>query len=49
MTELKWQVYKDFYGKVKIKRLRVCAEPQWISVHSKFIYALIRWVKEVRR
>ena len=41
MTIIRWvqrgcrfQLYKDFYGRLKIKPMGVCAEPQWIIVGS---------------
>ena len=41
MTIMRWfqrgcrfQLYKDFYGRLKIKPMVVCAEPQWVTFGS---------------
>ena len=41
MTFIRWikrdcsfQLYRDFYGRLKIKPMGVCAHPQWITFGS---------------
>ena len=41
MTFIRWikrgcrfQLYRDFYGRLKIKPMGVCANPQWIAFGS---------------
>ena len=41
MTFIRWiqrgcrfQLYRDFYGRLKIKPMSTCAEPQWIMFGS---------------
>ena len=41
MTFIRWvkrgcrfQLYRDFYGRLKIKPMGVCAHPQWIAFGS---------------
>ena len=30
----RFQLYRDFYGRLKIKPMGVCAHPQWITFGS---------------
>lgn len=30
----RFQLYRDFYGRLKIKPMVVCAQPQWITFGS---------------
>ena len=41
---MRFQVYRNFYGKLKIKRFEVCAAPQWETVGSLF-QCIKYWLK----
>ena len=54
MTIIRWfqrgcrfQLYKDFYGKLKIKPMKVCAEPQWVMFGSLW-KCIIQYFKEIK-
>ena len=40
----RFQVYKDYFGKLKIKPMGVCTEPQWETFGSLF-KCICYWIR----
>ncbi len=48
IKRLRWQVYKDYYGRIRIAPMTVCAQPQWITFGSlwKCLKVYFKEIKE---